>query len=146
MKLQRLETTIESRLADLDPEVELVMLERPAASALRLYVDRPGGVDLELCERVTAALRDLLDSYSLEVSSPGPDRPLTKPEHFRRFLGRRARVRTREPIDGQRSFTGTLVAANERAVSLREPGGERSIPLAAIRRSNLVPEPQEVVL
>jgi ribosome maturation factor RimP len=142
--LEDLQTTIETRLAALDPEVELVMLERPAAESLRLYVDRPGGVDLALCERITAALRDLLERYSLEVSSPGADRPLTKPEHFRRYLGRRARVRTREPIDGRRSFTGTLVAADEVGVSLREPERERTIPLAAIRRSNLVAE-QEVL-
>ena len=142
--MEDLQTTIETRLAALDPEVELVMLERPAAESLRLYVDRPGGVDLALCERITAALRDLLERYSLEVSSPGADRPLTKPEHFRRYLGRRARVRTREPIDGRRSFTGTLVAADEVGVSLREPERERTIPLAAIRRSNLVAE-QEVL-
>jgi ribosome maturation factor RimP len=139
MEFEELETTIESRLAALDPEVELVMLERPAAESLRLYVDRPGGVDLALCERITGALRDLLDRYSLEVSSPGLDRPLTKPAHFRRFLGHRVRVRTREPIDGQRSFTGTLVAADDRELSLREVDAERAIPLAAIRRSNLVP-------
>jgi len=138
--LENLQTTIETRLAALDPEVEVVMLERPAAEALRLYIDRPGGVDLALCERVTAALRDLLVHNSLEVSSPGADRPLTKPEHFRRFLGRRARVRTREPIDGRRSFTGTLVAADDAGVSLREPDRERTIPLTAIRRSNLVAE------
>jgi ribosome maturation factor RimP len=138
--LEDVQTTIETRLAALDPEVEVVMVERPAAESLRLYIDRPGGVDLALCERVTTALRDLLVSYSLEVSSPGADRPLTKPEHFRRFLGRRARVRTREPIDGRRSFTGTLVAADEAGVSLREPDRERTIPLAAIRRSNLVAE------
>ena len=138
--MENLQTTIETRLAALDPEVEVVMLERPAAEALRLYIDRPGGVDLALCERVTKHLNNLRADYSLEVSSPGADRPLTKPEHFRRFLGRRARVRTREPIDGRRSFTGTLVAADDAGVSLREPDRERTIPLTAIRRSNLVAE------
>jgi ribosome maturation factor RimP len=138
--LEDLETTIEARLAELDPELELVMLERVAAETLRIYVDRPGGVDLEVCERVTAALRDLLDRYSLEVSSPGVDRPLTKPQHYRRFLGRRVRIRTSEPIEGRRNFTGELVAADDRAVSVRDPAAERAIPLAAIRRSNLVPE------
>ena len=93
--------TIETRIAQFDPEVELIALERPAAETLRLYIDHPDGVDLALCERVTNELRDLLERYSLEVSSPGADRPLTKPEHFRRFLGRRVRVRTSEAIDGQ---------------------------------------------
>ena len=138
--MEELETTIETRLHELDPEIELVMLERPAAETLRLYVDRPGGVDLALCERVTMSLRDLLERYSLEVSSPGLDRPLTKPEHYRRFLGHRVRVRTVEPIDGQRNFTGTLIGADDEQVSLREPAAERAIPLAAIRRSNLVAE------
>src|SRR5688572_18649817 len=79
--LQPLQSTIEERIAGFDPEIELIALERPAAETLRLYIDRPGGVDLALCERVTGELRDLLESYSLEVSSPGIDRPLTKPEH-----------------------------------------------------------------
>jgi len=137
--LEDLEQTIETRLAELDPELELVMLERPAAQTLRLYVDRPSGVDLAVCEDVTAALSDLLVDYSLEVSSPGLDRPLTKPEHFRRFIGHRVRVRTRDAIDGRHNFTGELVAADERAVSLRDETDERAIPLGAIRRSNLVP-------
>ena len=138
--MEDLKQTIETRLGELDPELELVMLERPAAETLRVYVDRPGGVDLEVCERVTSALRDLLARYSLEVSSPGLDRPLTKPEHFRRFVGRRVRVRTSEPIDGSRSFTGELVAAGDSAVSVRDATAEREIPFAAIRRSNLVPD------
>jgi ribosome maturation factor RimP len=137
--LEDLEQTIETRLAELDPELELVMLERPAAETLRLYVDRPAGVDLAVCEDVTAALSDLLAQYSLEVSSPGLDRPLTKPEHFRRFIGHQVRVRTSEAIDGRHNFTGELVAADEREVSLREAAAERAIPLGAIRRSNLVP-------
>ena len=98
--MEELQTTIEERLAAFDPDVELIALEQPAAETLRLYIDHPDGVDLALCERVTDQLRDLLESYSLEVSSPGSDRPLTKPEHFRRFLGRTVRVRTREAIEG----------------------------------------------
>ena len=138
--MEDLEQTIEKRLGELDPELELIVLERPAAQSLRIYVDRPSGVDLGVCERVTAALSDLLTTYSLEVSSPGLDRPLTKPEHFRRFIGRRARVRTRDAIDGRRNFTGELVAADEREVTLRVEADERAIPLEAISRSNLIPQ------
>jgi ribosome maturation factor RimP len=138
--LEELHEQIESRLREFDPAVELIALERPAAETLRLYIDRPDGVDLALCEQVTNQLRDLLQSWSLEVSSPGADRPLTKPEHFRRFMGRRVRVRTREAIEGQRSFTGTLTAADERRVRLDAPAGEVEIPLSHIRRSNLVPD------
>ena len=141
---ERLQQTIEERLREMDPEVEVIALERPAAEALRLYIDRPGGVDLDLCERVTGQLRELLERYSLEVSSPGADRPLTKPEHFRRFLGRRVRVRTRDEIDGQRNFTGTLTDADSDAVSLDADGGAVRIPMTGIRRSNLVPEIRSV--
>ena len=135
-----LEGTIERRLAEADPRIELIAVEHSAAEALRIYVDHPDGVDLGLCERVTDELRDLLEHWSLEVSSPGSDRPLTKPEHFRRFLGRRVRVRTREEIEGQRSFTGTLKAADDASVSLESGPGVVTIPFAGIRRSNLVPE------
>ena len=134
-----LQETIETRLREFDPEVELIALEQPAAEALRLYIDRPGGVDLALCEAVTGELRDLLERYSLEVSSPGIDRPLTKPEHFRRFLGRRVRVRTREAIEGRRNFTGTLAEADDDAVVVAAlEGAPVRIPLAGIKRSNLV--------
>ena len=114
--LEELQAQIESRLREFDPAVELIALERPAAETLRLYIDHPDGVDLALCERVTKQLRDLLEAWSLEVSSPGEERPLTKPEHFRRFMGQRVRVRTRDAIEGQRSFTGTLTAADERQI------------------------------
>jgi ribosome maturation factor RimP len=135
-----LQNEIESRLRELDPAIELIVVERPAGETLRLYIDHPDGVDLALCERVTGHLRDLLESWSLEVSSPGADRPLTKPEHFRRFMGRRVRVRTREAISGRHSFTGTLTAADESGVRVDAGTGEIEIPLARIRRSNLVPE------
>jgi ribosome maturation factor RimP len=135
-----LEQKIEARLAQLEPDVELLALERPAAETLRLYIDHPQGVDLALCERVTNQLRDVLQSYALEVSSPGQERPLTKPEHFRRFLGRRVRVRTRDEIDGQRSFTGTLTEADDRSVSLDAGGRAVRIPLDRVRRSNLASE------
>lgn len=135
-----LQGQIEQKLQQLDPAIELIALEQPAGETLRLYIDYPDGVDLALCERVTDHLRDLLETWSLEVSSPGADRPLTKPEHFRRFMGRRIRVRTREAIEGQRSFTGTLTAADEAGVRIQAGEGEVDIPLSRIRRSNLVPE------
>jgi ribosome maturation factor RimP len=138
--LQELQSTIEQRIAGYDPEVELIALERPAAETLRLYIDHPSGVDLGLCERVTGELRELLESYSLEVSSPGIDRPLTKPEHFRRFLGRKVKVRTEEAIAGRRNFTGTLTDADEQTVALEADGSDIRIPLADIRRSNLIPD------
>jgi ribosome maturation factor RimP len=139
-ELSRVEQTIESRLRESEPQVELIALERPATERLRLFIDRPSGVDLALCERVTRLLSDLLVDYSLEVSSPGAERPLTKPEHFRRFIGRRVRVRTRDEIDGRRSFTGRLTGADEVRISVDAGEGSVWIPLEAVRRSNLLPD------
>ena len=142
--MEDLQKTIEERLSQREPDTELIALEQPSHDSLRLYIDHPDGVDLALCERVTNDLRDLLEQYSLEVSSPGLDRPLTKPEHFRRFLGRRVRVRTTDQIEGRKNFTGTLTAADESSVSVDSDGDSVQIPLDRVRRSNLVPEPPEV--
>jgi ribosome maturation factor RimP len=137
-ELEQIQNTVEDRLRDQEPGVELLALERPASERLRLVIDRPEGVDIALCERVTGLLRDLLESYSLEVSSPGPERPLTKPEHFRRYLGRRVRVRTREEVAGHKSFTGRITGADDESVSVDSGDGPVAIPLAAVRRSNLL--------
>jgi ribosome maturation factor RimP len=112
--------------------------EQVGAERLRLFIDHPDGVDLALCERVTKHLADLLNEYALEVSSPGPERPLSKPDHFRRFLGRRARVRLRAPREGHRSFTGELVGASDEEVTVAADTGVVSIPYSEINRSNLL--------
>ncbi len=113
---------IEQRLAPAEPQVELLECERVGSERLRLVIDHPDGVSLALCERVTGHLRDLLVDYGLEVSSPGPERPLTKPDHFKQFLGRRARVRLRTPREGHRSVTGELVGRVRRG---GDGGGRR---------------------
>jgi ribosome maturation factor RimP len=141
--LQRadLQRDIESRLAELEPDVEVIAVEMAGSRrspTLRIFLDRPGGVDLDLCARATHHLRDLLREYRLEVSSPGPERPLTKPEHYRRFMGRRVRVRTREEIEGKRDFKGELIGADDRGVALAGEWGTVTIPLERIRRSNLI--------
>jgi ribosome maturation factor RimP len=151
--MNTLQEQIEARLARTEPDVEVLLAEVVGGSRLRVFIDHPDGVTLGLCERVTALLADLRERYSLEVSSPGSDRPLTKPAHFRRFVGRRARVRTRRPRAALRaracdaaqapprsSFTGELVAASEEEVTLAADGGVIAIPYADIRRSNLLEE------
>jgi ribosome maturation factor RimP len=137
---QPTQAEIEKRLADVEPDVEVLLLEPANASTLRLVIDRPGGVDLETCERVTGHLRDVLLETGLEVSSPGPERPLTKPEHFRRYLGRHARVRikTRADHGGRKSFTGELVGASDQEVTVAADTGIVSIPYSDINRSNLL--------
>src|SRR5207248_6603079 len=113
MNPENIQTEIESRLAGVEPDVEVLVAEPVSTNTVRVVIDRPEGVDLATCERVTGHLRDLLADFGLEVSSPGPERPLTKPDHFQRFVGRRARVRTHEQHGGRRSFTGELVGAGD---------------------------------
>jgi ribosome maturation factor RimP len=141
-----LQTEIEARLAASDPAVEVLLAEIVGGGTLRVFIDHPDGVTLELCERVTLELGEYRERYSLEVSSPGQDRPLTRPQHFSRFLGRRARVRLRGAADGRAptakplvSVTGELVGASERDVTIASPGGVVTIPFEQIARSNLVP-------
>jgi ribosome maturation factor RimP len=140
VQMQVTERDIQERLSGSEPDVEVLLVEQTGAARLRLFIDHPAGVDLALCERVTRDLGDLLEDYSLEVSSPGPARPLVKPEHFRRFVGRRVRVRTKRVREGRRSFTGELVGASDDAVTVAADDGILSIPYAEISRSNLVEE------
>jgi ribosome maturation factor RimP len=138
--MSSIQADIEARLATAEPDVEVLLAEVVGGGTLRLFVDHPDGVTLELCERVTHALEDLRESYALEVSSPGRKRPLTKPDHFRRFLGRHARVRTREEREGHKTFTGELVGAGDDEVTIAADSGVIAIPYADIHRSNLVEE------
>jgi len=133
-----LQSEIESRLQTSEPEVELLLAE-VSGTTLRLFIDHPGGVTLALCERVSGHLTAYRDRYTLEVSSPGQDRPLTKPAHYSRFLGRRARLRLREPRCDHKSLTGELVGASERDVTIAASDGVVTIPYEEIARSNLIP-------
>src|ERR1700743_3580043 len=90
-----MQADIERRLAVSEPDVEVLLAEVLGGRSLRVFIDHPDGVTLELCERVTMHLNDLRARYPRAVSSRAPEPPLTKPAHFRRFVGRRARVRTR---------------------------------------------------
>lgn len=130
---------IEDRLAASEPQVEVLLAEILSGHTLRLFIDHPDGVTLELCERVSGLLAPYRERYGLEVSSPGQDRPLTKPVHYSRFLGRRARVRLRDASAGHRHVTGELVGASEREVTIAAPEGVVTIPYEQIARSNLVP-------
>ena len=121
-----------------EPDVE-VLLAEVSGSTLRLFIDHPEGVTLALCERVSGQLNDYRERYSLEVSSPGTDRPLTKPQHYSRFLGRRARVRLRDARDGHRSVTGELVGASDQEITIAADDGVVTIPYDQIARSNLIP-------
>ena len=136
--MSAIQADIEARLADVEPDVEVLLAEVVGGRLVRLFIDHPDGVSLDLCERVTRHLPHVRERYALEGSSPGADRPLTKPEHFRRFVGRRARVRTRGDHDGRRSFTGELLRATDESVTVAADTGVVSIAYADIMRSNLL--------
>ena len=136
--MSAIQADIEARLATAEPDVEGLLAEVVGGKLVRLFIDHPKGVTLDLCERVTKLLPEVRERYALEVSSPGPERPLSKPDHFRRYLGRRARVRTRGRHDGHSSFTGELLGAPDDAVTVAADTGVVSIAYADIQRSNLV--------
>jgi ribosome maturation factor RimP len=136
--LSTIQSDIEARLAVSEPEVEVLLAEIIGGSTVRLFIDHPDGVTLELCERVTRELVEVRERWALEVSSPGTERPLSKPHHFRRYLGRRARVRTRDAVQGHKSFTGELVGASDEEVTIAADNGVVAIPYGEIQRSNLV--------
>jgi len=131
---------IEERLASAQPEVEVLLAEVVGGDTVRLFIDHPDGVTLGLCEQVTHDLAEVRERYALEVSSPGSRRPLTKPDHFRRYLGRRATVRTRERHDDRRSFTGELVGASDDEVTIAADSGVVTVAYADIHRSHLIEE------
>jgi ribosome maturation factor RimP len=135
--MSSIQADIEARLAEREPEVE-VLLADVRGDTVELFIDHPEGVSLDLCERVTHALPELREDYGLTVSSPGVERPLSKPQHFRRYVGRKARVKTREAHDGHKSFTGELVGATDTEVTIAAGTGVIAIPYADISRSNLV--------
>jgi ribosome maturation factor RimP len=136
--MSSIQERIEATLASTEPDVEVLLAEVLGGATVRLFIDHPDGVSLALCERVTRSLPEIRERYALEVSSPGPQRPLSKPEHFRRYVGRRARVRTRGEHDGHSSFTGELLGATESEVTVAADTGVVSIPYAEIHRSHLI--------
>lgn len=113
---------------------------------LRLFIDHPDGIGLDDCETVSRQVSALLDAedpipghYTLEVSSPGLDRPLTKPEHFERFAGEDVRIRLRLPIEGRRNYRGVIRAVVEDNVEVEVDGQPHTLPIASIASARLVP-------
>ena len=111
---------------------------------LRIYIDKEGGVSIEDCEAVSRPLSDKLDeadpiegSYTFEVSSAGADRVLKKPEHFARFAGETAVVKTAAPLDGRSAFTGTIAGVADGVVELDVDGTAFRIPVSDIKRAHL---------
>lgn len=120
------------------PGVEVLALELAGPQRFCLYIDHPQGVDHALCERVTNVLRDYLANYSVDVSSPGLERPLRKPSHFAGVVGRKVALRTAGAIAGRSRFRGELVEAGARTVRVAADGEPVEIPYDSIVRGNLV--------
>jgi len=117
------------------------------SGVVRVFIDHPEGISLEDCEKVSLAVSALLDvedplpgEYSLEVSSPGLDRKLTKVEHFQRFAGEMVKVQMRFPIEGRKRFRGTLVSSNDENIVVEVDGETHSLPMATIDTARLVPQ------
>jgi len=128
--------TVEERL----PDVEVLAAELSGPERLTVYIDHPDGVDHALCAQVTDVLRSYLDRYTLDVSSPGLERPLRTPGHFAGVVGRRATIRTSTEIAGRKRFRGEVVSADERKVTLATAAEPVDIPYEAIARGNLIDE------
>lgn len=114
---------------------------------LRLYLDAPEGITLEDCERVSRAVSALLDEadpipgeYTLEVSSPGLDRPLRTQAHFQRFIGETVRVEMRQPVAGRKRFLGPLTAVGEQTITVEVDEVAVELPIDEIHRARLVPQ------
>jgi len=144
---KRLDTLVRPSIAALG--YELVGIDyRPArgGATLRLYIDSDDGITVDDCERVSHQVSGVLDvadpipgHYTLEVSSPGLDRPLFTPADYARFAGQEVRLRVRETTDGRHTYTGTLTGVREDVVVIEEDGVEVSFPMESIARANLVP-------
>jgi ribosome maturation factor RimP len=124
-------------------DVELRHEGSRAGRVLRLYLDKEGGPNVDDLGRVSRQLGELLDAqdivegtYTLEVSSPGINRPLKKPEHFQRFIGKRVRVRTGDMVEGRRSFLGILTAVSDNTIKVEVDGKGYEIPFSMIEKSN----------
>jgi ribosome maturation factor RimP len=123
------------------PGIEVLALELLGRERFCVYIDHPDGVTHALCERVTSVLRDYLDKYTVEVSSPGLERPLRTPAHFSRAIGRRVALRTDGEFAGRSRFRGELVEAGAQTLRIAAAGAEPvDIPYEAIVRGNLIDE------
>ena len=138
---RQLVTEVEARLAGRFPDVEVVDVDVQGGRGGRLtvYVDRPGGVDLDLCEAVAHELDDLREAYALDVSSPGLDRPLRTVAQFERAVGQRVYVKTDTRLDGRAVFRGRLTGAGPAAVSLQlDEGAAVEIPFDTIAKAHVI--------
>ena len=138
---RQLDQELTRRIEERMPGTEVLAVELLGPDRFCVYIDHPGGVDHALCERVTRELDEYRREYTIDVSSPGLERPLRKPAHFERFVGRRVALRTSSEIAGRKKFRGPLLEAGEKTISVGAGGGDAVlIPYEQIVRGNLIDE------
>ena len=139
-KERQLEHELAGRIEKRVPGTEVLAVELLGPERFCVYIDHPEGVDHALCERVTRELDDYRREYAIDVSSPGIERPLRKPAHFERFVGRRVALRTAREIAGRKRFKGQVIGADDQAVHLDTEPQPVDIPYDEIVRGNLIEE------
>jgi ribosome maturation factor RimP len=122
------------------PDIEVLAVELGGPEHITVYVDHPAGVDHALCERVTNELRPYLETYRVDVSSPGLERPLRTREHFADAVGRRVALRTDVELAGRKRFRGEVVDVGEETATIAVGADRVEIPYEAIVRGNLIEE------
>lgn len=147
MTKDKLHRLLEPAIEGLGYELSDLELRPGSRNGLvRVFIDSPDGIVLEDCEKVSRQVSAVLDvedplpgNYTLEVSSPGLDRTLTKPEHFQRFTGELVRVKTRFPIGGRRNFRGSLRSVGDDSIEIEVDGASHRLPMETIESARLVP-------
>ena len=147
MSRDRLLKLLEPAIENMGYELADLELKTGGADGIvRVFIDKADGIDVEDCEAVSRQVSAILDvedpvqgNYALEVSSPGLDRTLTKPAHFKRFMGQDVRVKLRFPLLGRRNFRGALKSADDEKIEVEVDGESHSLPIATIESARLVP-------
>ena len=144
--LEQIEEAITPALEGLGCEcVDLEYLHEKSGMVLRIYIDKPEGINISDCEHVSRSVSDLLDAeniidnhYNLEVSSPGADRPLRKLDHFKKFIGSIVKIKTVEPIDGRSNYKGSLESVVDKIINVQVDNQLFAIPHQMIAKACIV--------
>ena len=153
MSVQKLNELVKPLVEDLGYEfVGLEYNSNPKNSVLRIYIDHENGVGIDDCENVSREVAALLDvndpikgHYNLEISSPGLDRPLFTPAHYRQFAGNEVQINLFAPQDGRRRFSGPILGADENGVRVEQDGSEVTLDFGNIAKAKLVPDYEKIL-
>ena len=153
MSVRKLNELLQPLVEELGYEfVGLEYNSNPKHAVLRIYIDHESGIGIDDCEvvsRETAALLDVKDpirsQYNLEVSSPGLDRPLFRSEHYREFIGFVVQINVFAPLDGRRKFSGPILNADEKSVTIDQDGSEVTLEIDNVVKARLIPDYEKIL-